>query len=99
MITIKLSPVRMDDVPLTASVLGSTITVNDIEYDLSLLDDGDRVTKHDVLGDVIREGDDYELTLRLPHGYKAPYLTRFPEDIIMTTDGDITFPPYQGEVE
>lgn len=93
MLKIKLSPVRSDSEPLTASWLAPVLTVNAVEFDLSELPDG-ATAEHEVLGTVERSGDDYEVTLTLPHGPDAPYETRFPVDIVMNTDGQLNIPAW-----
>jgi len=70
------------------------LTVNGLPYDLSLIPDGATV-EHPVVQNCTRTGNDYELTLTLPHGAKAPEATRFPVPVIITTDGDITLPLYE----
>jgi len=93
MLTIKFSPVRSDKGQLTASLAGKVLTVDGIAYDLDLVPDGATV-EHDVLKDLTRTGDDFELTLTLPHGTKAAYETRFPQPVEVTVDGDIAVPVY-----
>lgn len=93
MITVKFSPVRSNEEPLTASWMDPVLTVKSVEYDLSLLEDGSTAT-HPVLGNVYRVGNDYGVTLMLPHGSNAPESTRFPEDIIVEDNGNITIPVY-----
>lgn len=93
MLTVKLSPVRSDREPLVASWIAPVLIVNGVEYDLSELPDG-ATAEHDVLGTVERTGDDYEVTLMLPHGPNAPYETRFPVPIVMNTDGQLNIPAW-----
>lgn len=95
MITIKLSPVRSDKTPLEVAWYAPILHIKDgpQEYDLSMLPDG-ATAKHEILGDVSRIGDDYQITLILPHGPNAPYETRFPADIIVIEDGVIDIPIY-----
>lgn len=102
MIKINLNPVFSNDT-LTASLSNTTLTVNGIDYDLSLLEDG-ATAQHLVLGTVTRNGNDYELTLTLPHPpvqwtqlnettlVRSTHEQRFPEPIIVTNDGEIAFP-------
>lgn len=96
MITIHLSPVRSDETPLTASYSAPVLTVNSAEYDLSELPDG-ATADHSVLGKISRTGEDYELTLRLPHGPNAPESTRFPANIMINENGIINIPEYDKE--
>jgi hypothetical protein len=93
MLKIKLSPVRSDSESLTASWIAPVLTVNGEAYDLSELPDG-ATAVHEILGKVSRVINDYEVTLTLPHGPNAPHETRFPEDIIVDTDGEINLPIY-----
>ena len=91
MLTIKFSPVRSDKGQLTASLAGKVLTVDGVAYDLDLVPDGATV-EHEVLQGLTRTGDDFELTLTLPHGAKAPEATRFPVPVTVTVDGDIDVP-------
>lgn len=94
MITINYSPVRMDNEVLTLEWNDPILTVSGDTFDLSELDDGDDAT-HEVLFTVLREGDDYEVTLRLPHGAKAPESTRFPIPVTAIGNGIINVPVYE----
>jgi hypothetical protein len=94
MIKINLSPVR-GFIKTELSFTGSVLTLNGIEYDLSLLDDGAKVV-HPVLGEVTRTGDDYELTVTLIHGRNASESVRFPEPLLI--DGDYTHEYEEGEL-
>jgi hypothetical protein len=91
MLTINFSPVRSDAGQLTASLAGKVLTVDGIAYDLNLVPDGATV-EHDVLQGLTRTGDDFELTLILPHGAKAPEETRFPQPVTVMVDGAIDVP-------
>ena len=93
MLTIKFSPVRSDAGQLTASLAGKVLTVDGIAYDLDLVPDGASV-EHEVLQGLTRTGDDFELTLTLPHGAKAPEATRFPQPVSVMVDGDIDVPVF-----
>lgn len=84
--------------PVTASWLAPVLTVDAIDYDLSLLEDG-ATAEHPVLGTVTRTGDDYECTITLRYVYGAPDGTLFPEPIEVTADGEIVLPPYEAEPE
>lgn len=94
MIIINLSPVRSDEKPVTASLAGTVLTVNEMDYPLHMLPDGAETEPHPVLGIVTRSGDDYELTLTLPHGANAPHSTRFPLPITVVANGEIPMPEY-----
>lgn len=94
MIKINLSPLRSDDAPLQAEWATPILTVNGTAYDLSELPDGASAT-HPVLGRISREGDDYECTLRLPHGPQQPFTFTDEEvgEIVTQWAGeDIRFP-------
>lgn len=93
MITIKFLPVRSDAAQPQMSWFAPVITLDGQDYDLSELPDG-ATAQHPVLGSVSRNGDDYELTMTLPHGPNAPAQTRFPEPIVVTENGPIDLPPY-----
>lgn len=67
MIKVNFNPVRSDDAQLKAEWQSTVLTVSGEAFDLSLLEDG-ATAKHPTLGTVERNGDDYEVTLRLPHG-------------------------------
>ena len=89
MIKINLSPVFTGN-KLTASVTGTTITTNGTAYNLSELPDG-ATAQHPVLGDVSRNGDKYELTLTLTHGFNASESVRFPEPVEVTGDWTLEY--------
>lgn len=82
MIKINLNPVFTGD-KTEAKLSGTELTLNGVEYDLSQLPNG-ATAHHPVLGEVSRNGDDYELTITLKHGFNAPYETRFPEPVEVT---------------
>lgn len=90
---LNLSPVRSDDPRPSVTWQGPVLTLDGASYDLSLLGDGD-TAQHPVLGKVSRAGDNYECTLCLSHGANAPYETRFPEPLVLTTNGEVTLPLY-----
>ncbi|HAO02935.1 MAG TPA: hypothetical protein DCQ42_14760 [Halomonas sp.] len=92
-LTLNLSPVRSDE-ETTASLAGTTLTVNGTDYDLSELPDG-ATAQHPELVTVKRNGSEYECTIRLGHGHNAPYETRFPEPIVLENhNGPIELPLY-----
>ena len=66
MLTIKFIPTALptgNETSLSLSGIGTTlITVDSVEYDLTLIPDGTTV-KHDVLKKCVRDGDDYEIHL------------------------------------
>ena len=78
----------------TASINGSMLTLNRVDYDLSDLPDG-AIAEHPDLGTVTRVGEHYECTIILGHGPNAPRETRFPEPItLINHSGVVTLPPY-----
>lgn len=92
-LTLNLSPVRSDE-ETVASLTGTVLTLNGIDYDLSLLTDG-ATAQHPELGTVTRDGDEYVCTVRLGHGSNAPYETRFPEPLVsIDHSGPIALPLY-----
>jgi len=94
MLKLNLSPIRSDDEQSTVSWQAPVFTVDAVEYDLSLLEDG-ATAQHPVLGKVSRTGDDYECTIRLGHGPNAPHETRFPAPIVLENhNGPIELPLY-----
>ena len=93
MITINFSPVNKPDTNLTIEWNDPVITVYGVDYDLSLLADGDSA-EHDILKTSSRSGNDYEITVILPHGSNAPQSTRFPAPVEITTDGTVSIPVY-----
>ena len=91
-----LSPARLD-APLVASRAGDTLTLNGEELDFAPLEEGETLTADAIdsewiVGDVTRTDGALHITLRLPHGAKAPEETRFPETIIDPPDGEIALP-------
>lgn len=82
MIKINLNP-RFEGDKTEAQISGAMLTLNGTEYDLSELPDG-ATAEHPMLGEVSRNGDDYELTILLTHGFNAPYDVRFPHPIEVT---------------
>lgn len=97
MITINFRPkgVVVGRKPSSLSVIGTVLTIDGADYDLSELPDG-ATADHPVLGTVTRNGGDYECSIILRHGPNAPEETRFPEPISVTEDGPVELPPYGG---
>jgi len=92
-LTLNLSPVRSDE-ETVASLAGTVLTVNGMDYDLSELPDG-AVAQHPDLGKVTRNGNEYTCTIKLSHGSNAPEETRFPQPIVLTNhSGVIDLPIY-----
>jgi len=92
-ITIRINPVRADEASLVVIWNSPVLTINSNTYDLSELPD-EATAEHPLLGVVTRLGSDYTITLTIPHGPTAPYETRFPSDIVVLTDGEVTMPSY-----
>lgn len=95
---ITLSPVRLDT-PLDLSVAADVLTINGEAFDFTALPEGASLPREAVacdwlISDVERQGGDLRLTLRLPHGAGAPDETRFPQPLIVTTDGPVALPPF-----
>lgn len=95
---INLSPQRRDDT-LTVSKAGDKLTINEAEYDFSVIPDGatlpdaQKATGCDFLiGPIERENDDLELTLLLPNAAGASEAARFPQPIINPPDGPLELP-------
>lgn len=96
------SPVRMD-APLTASVAGDTITLNDETVDLSDISEGASINAGAfgcdwITGEVTRQDGVLHLTLILPHGGNAPQETLWPEPV-EAGDGPVVLPVYEVEGE
>ena len=87
----------MDREARTVSWNAPVLTVDGLQYDLSLLEDG-ATAQHEVLLSVSRDKNDYSVTLALPHGANAPESTRFPSPSIVSQDGSVEVPVYDGEV-
>ena len=93
MLTLNLSPVRTDRKPLAANYAAPILTLDCIDYDLSEIPDGASI-RHPILMDGSRDGEDYELTIRFPHGANAPEEARFPDPVVVSVDGPIDLPAY-----
>lgn len=100
---INLTPIRSDEPQPTVAVVGDVLTVNDVQFDLAQLGEGDRLPPDAVdspwiVGsDITRTGGDIVVTLLLPIGPNAPEESRFPAPIIVNTDGPVTLPTYSAE--
>ena len=93
---INLSPQRREDI-LTISKSGDTLTINGVPYDFSNLPNGATLPKEAIdcefiVSDVNRVNGEIELTILLPHGANASHEARFPEPIVMTTNGQVVLP-------
>lgn len=100
---INLTPIRTDTPQPTVFVSGDVLTVNDVEFDLSQLGEGDRLPSDAVdspwvvEADIMRTGGNVVVTLLLPIGPNAPEASRFPDPIIVDTDGPVTLPAFNAE--
>lgn len=84
MIKINFNPVFF--APKTEiKTIGTLLTLNGVDYELSDLPDGAEAN-HPVLGCVTRAGNDYEMTVILGHGSKAPESVRFPAPLEIASD-------------
>lgn len=93
---ITLSPQRRDDT-LTLVKTGDVLTLNGVAFDLSVIPEGatlpaDAIDSEWFTGPVERIDGQLHLTLILPHGKDASEAARFPEPIVVTTDGIVELP-------
>lgn len=93
---INLNPQFRDD---TVSVVVSAdiIVINGEVFDFSPLPEGatlprDAITSEWLTGDITRKDGQIELTLLLPHKHDASEAARFPEPLIVTTNGPVELP-------
>lgn len=93
---IKLSPqIREDE--LSVIVSNDIIVLNGEILDFTQLPEGGTLPRGSVdnqwiVGDVTRKDGQIELTVILPHGFDASEAARFPEPIIVTTNGLVELP-------
>lgn len=93
---IKLSPqIREDE--LSVIVSNDIIVLNGEILDFTPLPEGGTLPRGSVdnqwiVGDVTRKDGQIELTVILPHGFDASEAARFPEPIIVTTNGLVELP-------
>lgn len=84
MFNIQFSPVRCDNTDLlTVYVNGDVINLNGVDFDFGPLQDGDilpaeAVGSDYVVGDVIRSGNNINITLMMPYRANAPDYVTFP---------------------
>jgi hypothetical protein len=93
---ITLLPQRRDDT-LVVVKSGDKLTINNVDYDFSVIPDGALLPKDAVdcpwlASDVERIGGVLHLSLILPHGATASESARFPAPIINPADGPLEFP-------
>lgn len=94
---INLSPQRRDD-RLHLEKHGATLLFNGEVFDPSTHDES---LPH-IQWIVSRPepiDDGWSVTIILPHGSPAPRATRFPRPIVVSTDGPVELPPYEGPDE
>lgn len=92
----------------SVSVSGYVLTVDGVDLDFGPLADGDELPADAVdcpwvvknLGqEITRENGRVVLNLRCPIGLNAPEASRFPDPIIVDTDGPVTLPAFSAEDE
>jgi len=93
---IKLSPQRRNDT-LTVTKKGDILTINNTEYDFSVIPDGATLPKDAtdcawLASDVERIDGVLHLTLILPNKANASEAARFPQPIINPADGILELP-------
>jgi len=96
---ITLTPMR-HNTPLMLERAGDTLTFNGEEFDFAPIPEGatlprDAVECEWLASDITRISGVLHLTLILPHGSNAPYETRFPAPMTLTTDGPVELPAYE----
>lgn len=94
---ITLSPQRRDD-RLHLEKRGATLLINGEVFDPSTYDKSLPHTQW-IVGRPESLEDGWSVTLLLPHGSPAPRATRFPDPIVVSTDGPVELPPYEGPDE
>lgn len=94
---VKFSPVRRDDT-LVVSKSGEVLTINDEEFDFSVIPNGaslpsSAVSCEWVTGDLSRDsGGVLTITLILPHGANPSDAVAFPADLEDPADGVLELP-------
>lgn len=93
---ITLIPQRRDDT-LTVIKNGDTLTINDIDYDLSVIPEGATLPAtatgcEFLVGDIERIDGVLHLSLLLPTGMDATDAANFPEPITNPADGFMELP-------
>ena len=91
-----LSPIRSDRA-LEITKTNDTLTINGVPYDFSQLPNGATLPREAIgcefiVSDVNRVNGEIELTILLPHDANASHEARFPEPIVMTTNGQVVLP-------
>lgn len=95
-VILNYSPQRRDNT-LTIIKAGDILTINGTVYDFSQLPNGATLPREAIdcefiVSDVNRVNGEIELTILLPHGANASHAARFPEPIVMTTNGQVVLP-------
>jgi len=94
MLTNNWKPQNSDREPrFVAWVAPAILNVDGVDYDLSLMNDGD-IAEHPIILRAERNADDYMVTLTLPHGANAPDSTRFPLPQVINDHGVVSVPVY-----
>ena len=90
---IKLRPQQNNSLPaLTVVKSGEVYTINGNEYDFTQLADGDYLPDgatdcEYILGEVIRDGADLNMTLLCPYSGHGTQSERYPSQVDNTSDG------------
>lgn len=100
---IKFSPARVD-ATVFVSKQGDTLIINGEAFEFAPLAEGETLPAEAIgsdhfVGPVERINGELHLTLRMPHGPRAPEETRFPQPIVVDVDGPVALPPYDAEPE
>lgn len=94
MIDLTLIPVRplpQSETPTEISVAGDVISISGIDFDLSLMADGDSVT-HPILGRAIRSGGDYQVFTKFNVTAGCPDFSEI--DLGAVPDGPVSMPEF-----
>jgi len=94
---IKLSPQRRED-RLQLEKRGSTLVLNGEVFDPTKQDYTSTASQW-ISGQPEPTDDGWSVTVILPHGDESPRATRFPKPIVVSDDGPVELPPYEGPDE
>ena len=94
---VELSPQRRDD-RLHLEKRGATLLFNGEVVDPSAYDDSAPVSQW-IVGRPEAVDGGWSVTIILPHGFPAPRASRFPVPIVVSADGPVQLPPYEGPDE
>lgn len=97
---ITLIPQRRDD-RFSLAKSGEALILGGKAFDFSQVAEGaplacDTLECDWFAGDIERIAGALHLTLVLPHGADAPHETLFPAPLILSEDGPVALPPYNG---